>query len=97
MVVAKIATTTPHGAIPGKTQLSPTNYYNLDAIQVKQRQKLCIIRLTTPRKIQVLLLVTESGRLIFITHKYSGIFCNGKAFAFLGFLCYKCVKVLVSV
>lgn len=32
VVVAKIATTTPHGAISGKTQNSPTNYYNLDAI-----------------------------------------------------------------
>lgn len=32
VVVAKIATTTQHGAIQGKTQTSPTNYYNLDAI-----------------------------------------------------------------
>jgi len=32
VVVAKIATTTQHGAIAGKTQSSPTNYYNLDAI-----------------------------------------------------------------
>lgn len=32
VVVAKIATTTQHGAIAGKTQNSPTNYYNLDAI-----------------------------------------------------------------
>ncbi|MBO5335775.1 MAG: virulence RhuM family protein [Lachnospiraceae bacterium] len=32
VVVAKIATTTQHGAIEGKTQSSPTNYYNLDAI-----------------------------------------------------------------
>lgn len=32
VVVAKIATTTQHGAISGKTQNSPTNYYNLDAI-----------------------------------------------------------------
>ena len=32
MVVAKIATTTQHGAIEGKTQSSLTNYYNLDAI-----------------------------------------------------------------
>ena len=32
VVVAKIATTTPHGAIEGKTQSSLTNYYNLDAI-----------------------------------------------------------------
>ena len=32
VVVAKIATTTPHGAMEGKTQNSPTNYYNLDAI-----------------------------------------------------------------
>ena len=32
VVVAKIATTTQHGAIEGKTQNSPTNYYNLDAI-----------------------------------------------------------------
>ena len=32
MVIAKIATTTQHGAIEGKTQSSPTNYYNLDAI-----------------------------------------------------------------
>lgn len=32
VVVAKIATTTPHGAIQGKTQTSVTNYYNLDAI-----------------------------------------------------------------
>lgn len=30
VVVAKIATTTPYGAIPGKIQISPTNYYNLD-------------------------------------------------------------------
>lgn len=32
VVVAKIATTTQHGAMPGKTQSSVTNYYNLDAI-----------------------------------------------------------------
>ena len=32
VVVAKIATTTQHGAIEGKTQSSLTNYYNLDAI-----------------------------------------------------------------
>ena len=32
MVVAKIATTTKHGAIPKKTQTKETNFYNLDAI-----------------------------------------------------------------
>lgn len=32
MVVSKMEIPTPHGAIPGKTQLSLTNYYNLDAI-----------------------------------------------------------------
>ncbi len=32
VVVAKIATTTQHGAIDGKTQNSTTMYYNLDAI-----------------------------------------------------------------
>ncbi len=32
VVVAKIATTSPHGAIPGKTQTGETKYYNLDAI-----------------------------------------------------------------
>lgn len=32
VVVAKIATTTEHGAIKGKTQTSETNFYNLDAI-----------------------------------------------------------------
>ena len=32
VVVAKIAIPTQHGAIEGKTQNSPTNYYNLDAI-----------------------------------------------------------------
>ena len=32
VVVAKIAITTQHGAIDGKTQNSLTNYYNLDAI-----------------------------------------------------------------
>lgn len=32
VVVAKIAIPTPHGAISGKMQNSPTNYYNLDAI-----------------------------------------------------------------
>lgn len=32
VVVVKIATTTPHGAIDGKTQTKDTNYYNLDAI-----------------------------------------------------------------
>ena len=32
MVVAKIATTTKHGAIQDKTQTTATNYYNLDAI-----------------------------------------------------------------
>ena len=32
VVVAKIATTTQHGAIEGKPQSSLTNYYNLDAI-----------------------------------------------------------------
>lgn len=31
-VVAKIAIPTKHGAMADKTQLSPTNYYNLDAI-----------------------------------------------------------------
>lgn len=29
---AKIATTTQHGAIEGKTQSNSTNFYNLDAI-----------------------------------------------------------------
>ena len=32
VVVAKIATTTQHGAIEGKTQTKDTNYYSLDAI-----------------------------------------------------------------
>ena len=32
VVVAKIETTTQHGAIEGKTQTSETNFYNLDAI-----------------------------------------------------------------
>ena len=32
VVVAKIATTTQHGAMADKTQTTPTNYYNLDAI-----------------------------------------------------------------
>ena len=32
VVVAKIATTTQHGAITGKTQSKDTNFYNLDAI-----------------------------------------------------------------
>ena len=32
MVVAEFATTTLHGAIPGKTQSHETNFYNLDAI-----------------------------------------------------------------
>lgn len=32
VVVAKIATTTQHGAMEGKTQTRETNYYNLDAI-----------------------------------------------------------------
>ena len=30
VVVAKFATTTQHGAIPGKTQTHMTDYYNLD-------------------------------------------------------------------
>ena len=32
VVVAKFATTTPHGAIEGKTQTHITEYYNLDVI-----------------------------------------------------------------
>lgn len=32
VVVSKMERPTPHGAILGKTQLSLTNYYNLDAI-----------------------------------------------------------------
>ena len=32
VVVAKIATTSPHGAIPGKTQDKESMFYNLDAI-----------------------------------------------------------------
>ena len=32
VVVAKIATTTPHGAIVGKTQTTDSQFYNLDAI-----------------------------------------------------------------
>ena len=32
VVVAKITTTTQHGAIAGKTQRSETNFYNLDAV-----------------------------------------------------------------
>ena len=32
VVVAKFATTTPHGAIAGKTQEHTVNFYNLDAI-----------------------------------------------------------------
>lgn len=32
VVVSKMEIATQHGAIPGKTQNSPTNYYNLDAI-----------------------------------------------------------------
>ncbi len=32
VVVSKMEIPTPHGAIPGKTQRSLTNYYNLDAI-----------------------------------------------------------------
>ncbi len=31
VVVSNLETTTPHGAIPGKTQTKSTNYYNLDA------------------------------------------------------------------
>ncbi len=32
VVVAKFATTTPHGAMEGKTQVHMTEYYNLDVI-----------------------------------------------------------------
>ena len=32
VVISKMEIATPHGAIPGKMQTSPTNYYNLDAI-----------------------------------------------------------------
>ncbi len=32
VVISKMETTTPHGAIQGKTQITTTNYYNLDAI-----------------------------------------------------------------
>ena len=32
MVVAKIATTSQHGAIPGKTQDNESMFYNLDVI-----------------------------------------------------------------
>ena len=32
VVISKMETTTSHGAIPGKTQSTTTNYYNLDAI-----------------------------------------------------------------
>ena len=32
VVISKMEITTPHGAIPGKTQSTTTNYYNLDAI-----------------------------------------------------------------
>lgn len=32
VVISKMETTTQHGAIQGKTQSKPTNYYNLDAI-----------------------------------------------------------------
>lgn len=32
VVVAKTATTTPHGAIAGKTQTTESQFYNLDAI-----------------------------------------------------------------
>ena len=32
VVVAKIATTTPHGAMAGKIQMNETAFYNLDAI-----------------------------------------------------------------
>ena len=32
VVVAKIATTTQHGAMDGKTQTSETKFYNLDAV-----------------------------------------------------------------
>ena len=32
VVVSKMEITTRHGAIEGKTQSSPTNFYNLDAI-----------------------------------------------------------------
>lgn len=32
VVVSKFATTTQHGAIPGKEQIHETNFYNLDAI-----------------------------------------------------------------
>ena len=32
LVVAKIATTNPHGKTTENIQYSPTNYYNLDAI-----------------------------------------------------------------
>ncbi len=32
VVISKMEIPTPHGAIEGKTQLSPTQFYNLDAI-----------------------------------------------------------------
>lgn len=32
VVISKMETTTPHGAIQGKTQTNDTNFYNLDAI-----------------------------------------------------------------
>lgn len=32
VVIAKFATTTQHGAMPGKTQTQQTEYYNLDII-----------------------------------------------------------------
>ena len=46
VVVAKIATTTQHGAIEGKTQISETRFYNLDTIisvgyRVNSKKQLC--------------------------------------------------------
>ena len=47
VVVAKIATTTQHGAIQDKTQAIPTNYYNLDTIiSVGYAYSFCIRRFT---------------------------------------------------
>ena len=49
VVVAKIAIPTKHGAIPEKEQLSPTNYYNLDAI-ISVGYRVDSIRATNFRK-----------------------------------------------
>ena len=60
VVVAKIATTTQHGAISGKTQMNETTFYNLDMISCRTKEESAMRRRLKKQKLNTWFLILHN-------------------------------------